>query len=290
MSNDPTEWGLPPARTGTDAAEDLIQRRAMVREYVRPEPEVGVTCTDRDWAGTPSMLVEVPGARGRIVYFHGGGFRLGHPRMWAGFASRLGLAAGMDVVVPDYALAPEEPYPNALRQAAAAYDAALAGGGPVVVGGDSAGGGLAASLAVACASAGRTMPVAALLISPWVDMRVTASTYDSRAATDTLFSREAALEASGGYLQGAAAHDPLVSPLLADLDGFPPTMILAGGDEVLLEDSLELARRLALAGTSVELHVAAGEQHVWPSTEPATPGALAATARMGEFIRRCAGA
>lgn len=290
MSNDPMEWGLPPARTGTEAAEDLVQRRAMAREYVRPEPEAGTTCADRDWAGTPSMVVEVPGADGTIVYFHGGGFRLGHPRMWAGFASRLALAAGMDVVVPDYGLAPEDPYPNALRQAAAAYEAALGGGGPVVVGGDSAGGGLAASLAVACRSAGVPMPVAALLISPWVDLRVTASTYDSRAGTDTLFSRDAALEASAGYLQGVPADDPLVSPLLADLAGFPPAMVLAGGDEVLLEDSLELARRLALAGTSVELHVAAGEQHVWPSTEPATPAALAATARMGEFLRRCASA
>jgi monoterpene epsilon-lactone hydrolase len=173
------------------------------------------------------------------------------------------------VIVPGYPLAPEYPFPTALvqlREAFAAIDTAQ----PLVIGGDSAGSNLALGLWQLGAAAD-----ALWLLSPWLDLRVTAGSYGRAAATDQLFSREMALDAREMYLQGHSPEDPLASPLLASLDGLPPTFVLAGGVEVLLDDSLALASQLASAGVDVECRVVPDMQHVAPTFGPDWPGAAA---------------
>ena len=112
-----------------------------------------------------------------FLYLHGGGYRLGEAAGWIPFAARLATATSARVVLVDYKLAPEHPFPAAIHDVVAAYDDVRAQGLPVVVGGDSAGGGLAAALAVACVESGVEVPAGLVLLSPWLDLTVRAATF-----------------------------------------------------------------------------------------------------------------
>ncbi len=174
------------------------------------------------------------------------------------------------MVLVDYALAPEHPFPAGLHDAIHVYDAVRAETSslPVLVGGDSAGGGLATSLVVAALAAGLPLPSGVILFSPWLDLTVSADSYASRARSDLLFSATSATAAAGLYLQGWDPRHPLASPVIADLQGFPPVLLFVGSEEVLLDDALALASALSRAGSTVALHSIAGMQHVWPTIWP----------------------
>jgi acetyl esterase/lipase len=236
--------------------------------------------------GVNSIVVGPADAPLTVVYFHGGGYRMGSAGGWVPFAKSLSVAAAARVVLPDYRLAPEDPFPAALHDAAAVYEAMLVevGSDGFVVAGDSAGGGLAAAVILAAMASGVAPPAAFFAISPWLDLTVRAETFQSRSESDRLFSAESARAAAELYLQGEHPDHPLVSPLFAELAIFPRSLLLAGTAEVLLDDSLSFAARLARAGVSVDLHVAAGMGHVWPVLFPDTPQAQQAMSVISSFL------
>lgn len=236
-------------------------------------------------AGVPCVVCEPAAPIGTMVYLHGGGYRLGSAEGSTPFATRLARATSTEVVVVDYRLAPEHPFPAGLHDAVAVYGELLdAGSADPAVAGDSAGGGLAAALVVAAASAGAPLPGALLLMSPWLDLTCTSPTFASRAASDELFSLAAARQASEMYLQGHDPRDPLASPLHARLDRWPRTMVMTSTDEVLLQDSLAFAAMLALAGVPVTARFERGVPHAWPAVVPDLAQSIAALASMGEFV------
>jgi len=253
-----------PSADALGGIEPRVETRGRVQAFVC-EPAVP-TCT--------------------FLYLHGGGYRLGEAAGWIPFAARLATATSARVVLVDYKLAPEHPFPAAIHDVVAAYDVVRAQGLPVVVGGDSAGGGLAAALAVACVDSGVEVPAGLVLLSPWLDLTVRAATFESRRTRDQLFSAEAATEAADSYLQGVAPDDPLASPLFADLRGFPPTLLFAGGAEVLLEDTLAFASRLGHADVTFECHVVSDMQHVWPTIFPDLVESQRAVSDIVEFVAR----
>ncbi|HZQ58133.1 MAG TPA: alpha/beta hydrolase fold domain-containing protein [Acidimicrobiales bacterium] len=279
----PAGWDLPPERGGRDATEALQARRAGVGATAAAAPP-GVASTHMAVGGVPCIVLTPPDWRCELVYLHGGGYRMGQPAGWAPLASRLMAAIGARATLVDYRLAPEHPFPAAVHDAAAVYAALRAAGDrPIVVAGDSAGGGLAASLAVAALRNGVSPPDALVLLSPWLDVALTGATHATHATRDLLFPPASSAEAAETYLQGHPARDPLASPLFADVEGFPPTMLFAGTEETLLADSLSFASRLALSGVTVTLHVAAGMQHVWPLLQPDTRESHAVFAAIAAF-------
>ena len=184
--------------------------------------------------------------------------------MWTPLASRIALRAQARVVLPDYSLAPEQPFPAAVHDAMNVYLALAQTSETIFAGGESAGGGLAAALAVATRRCDSPPLAGLVLVSPWLDLTLKAQSYLANATRDTVFSKETATRYADFYLQGHDSTDELVSPLHSDPTGFPPTLLMVGTEEVLLDDSLEFARRLAVARSSVELHVMVGMQHAWP--------------------------
>jgi acetyl esterase/lipase len=283
-------WSLPPLRKSSRVASDELKAVREMAAAPRGEPPAGVTVTTTSVGGVDAVVCE-PSAlpsRGTVLYFHGGGYRLGAPAGWTAFTGAIAQRSGARVVALDYRLAPEHPFPAAVHDAVAAYDALLddAAAGPLVVGGDSAGGGLAFALVLACRDAGVEAPAGVFGLSPWADMTITAGTFASRAGTDQFFPEASAHEAVDTYLQGFDPRAPLASPALGDLAVFPPALLLAGGDETLLDDTLLLAAGLARGGASVEVHAVAGMQHVWPMLFPDLAESTAALDAMGGFVRR----
>ncbi len=275
---------LPPLRAGRPASPDLLRRRsageALGSQAVRDE----VATVFEPRGGVPCVICTPPDARGAIVHFHGGGYRMGSARAWLPFGTRLAAASRLEVVIPDYRLAPEHPFPAGLHDACAVVEACAAAPG-LLISGDSAGGGLA--LASTLIRGERAAGV--VLLSPWLDLTLRAATFQTQAATDQLFSLKAAEEAAEGYLQGASADHPMASPLLADVTQAPPALIMVSTSEVLLGDSLDLASRLALAGRDVTLQAVPGEPHVWPVLAPDRPASRRALSAIAAFTDRVLG-
>ncbi len=279
---------LPPERAGHAAPADLAERRAGLAAAVAaglwrtdPAPEEvhigGVRCLRFSPSGT---------SRGTILHMHGGAFRIGCPEQIAPFALALAQACAVDVICPAYRLAPEHPFPAGLNDGWAVLHAlAEVAGHPLILSGDSAGGGLAASLAAMAHQAG--MPLAGLaLLSPWLDLTVTDPAYTTNAITDPLFSAQAAREAATLYLQGHAPDDPLASPLLGHVSGYPPTYLNVGTGEVLAGDALRLRDRLMQAGVPVTLHTVDGMEHVAVTRDRGLVGSEEAFAGLVGFVDR----
>ena len=149
----------------------------------------------------------------------------------AGLASQVGRRTGAKVISVDYRLAPEHPYPAAVDDALAAYQALLRGGtapSDIVFAGESAGGGLAVATLVNARDHGLPLPAAAYVMSPYADLTLAGATMETKRAADPLFTPEAFPPRVADYTAG---HDPalgLISPIFADLSGLPPLIIQAG--------------------------------------------------------------
>ncbi len=263
--------------------------RAAIAAAIEPPALAGVRELHYRPGGVDAVTFLPAAPRATILYFHGGSYRLGSPERSAAFAAELARQSRCAVVTPRYRLAPEHPFPAGLNDALAVYRTLLAAEGPVIVAGDSAGGGLASALGILALRSSAPAMRGLVLMSPWLDLTLSAESYASRAERDQLFSRESAAEAVDLYLQGHDPRDPLASPLLGDLAGLPPVLLFAGSEEVLLDDSLDFAARLARADVPVELHVVAGMQHVWPTREPDLPETATAFAAIGAFVASIAG-
>jgi acetyl esterase/lipase len=219
-----------------------------------------------------------------ILYLHGGGYRMGSTEAYAPHGARLARCALATVVLVEYRLAPEAPFPAAVRDAISVYHALRATHPtrPLAVAGDSAGAGLAASVVLAARLTGVPRPDRLAVLSPWLDLTCTSPHYQS--ATDPLFGHDTALKARDSYLQGHDPKDPLVSALYADLTGFPPTLIQVGTTESLLGDACGFADGLAAAGVSCQLEIVAGRGHTWPLVDPDHPDSTATIESFRRFV------
>lgn len=270
----------PPAlRTGVEATDEQHAFRAEI-----PIPEGAGDVSWEIVANVDCLVASMPQPRCRIVHMHGGGYFCGSAAHYAEFATRLAQAIEAEIWVPDYCLAPESPFPAAVREMIAVLDV-LADDNcplPVFLSGDSAGGGLALALASIMR---RPLPVAGILmLSPWVDMTVTSDSYSRCAQSDMLFSREAAENAAKWYLQGEDPRHPLASPLFADLSGLPPVTILVASDEVLADDARALANRMLMTGVPFQLVAVPGVAHVWPVLDPDSVASIHGVMTLRHFV------
>ncbi|ABS62493.1 Alpha/beta hydrolase fold-3 domain protein [Parvibaculum lavamentivorans DS-1] len=253
-----------------------------------PVPE-GVAIERADLGGLGAEWAIPAGAEeGPVVlYFHGGGYLVGSSVSHRHVTSRLAAASKGRVLSVDYALAPEHPFPAAVNDGLKAYRWLLdKGHAPerISIGGDSAGGGLTVATLLAAREAGLPMPASAVLISPWTDLTCATESYNSCADLDPMIQGAGIRETAAAYLNGADPRDPLASPNFADLTGLPPMLIHVGTDEVLLDDSRDLAKRAKAAGVEAELEVWEGMIHVWHAFYQMLPEGEQALDRLGAYL------
>jgi acetyl esterase/lipase len=214
----------------------------------------GTMVVEQAIAGVPAEVVSAraSGSQPTVVHFHGGGYCVGSARTARSWAAHLSARAGCRVVLPEYRLAPEHPYPAALEDARAVIRALSGGAKPgLVVSGDSAGGGIALAVTLAMRDEGQERPAGCILLSPWLDLGRDRQTVPDLVRRDVLLS-PAWLEACArAYAAPAAWADHLVSPLRAAHSGLPPLLIQAGTSELLAPDSELLAASASAAGTDV---------------------------------------
>ncbi len=215
----------------------------------------GTTVTQQVIAGLPAEVVAAPGADARrtVVHFHGGGYCVGSAQFPRSWAAHLSAQASCRVVLPEYRLAPEHPYPAALEDARAilATVSGEAGPGSVVLSGDSAGGGLALALTLSLRDEGRELPAGAILLSPWLDLGRDRRADPDLVRQDVVLSPDWLEACARAYAAPAAWADPSVSPLHAAHAGLPPLLIQAGSSDLLAPDAGLLAASASAAGVDV---------------------------------------
>lgn len=254
-------------------------------------PLLGHPSAERtDLNGVPADVVPGSGtAAVTVVHFHGGGYCVGSPEESRDWARHVSAQSGCRLILPDYRLAPEHPYPAAVDDARTALEAVLAEADPgtVIVSGDSAGGGLALMLAQGEVAAREKPRLAGcMLMSPWLDL-----TADWRADPE-LVRRDvvltpAWLEAcAAAYARDADRAQPEVSPLLGDLAGLPPLLIQCGSDDLVAPDAVRLADRARAAGVDVTSTRWPGLWHNFPLQPGLIADADAAVAQTVGFIAR----
>jgi acetyl esterase/lipase len=281
---------LPPLRPGRPAPADLAERRGQMQAAV----DAGAWKTTRPplettLGGLRTLRFQPEGQpRGYVLQLHGGGFRIGRPEFESLFAEALAERCGVEVVVPQYRLAPEGPFPAGLTDALTTLTALREeiGDAPLIVGGDSAGGGLAAGLGILAAAPSAPRVDGLVLLSPWLDLRVSAPCYAGNAASDPMFSKESADIAAELYLQGFDPAHPLASPLLAPIVAFPPTLISVGTGEVLYDDARLFHDKLTAAGGTSQLSAIDGMEHVAVVRGLTLPGSAETFEAVVDFVER----
>ena len=201
-----------------------------------------------------------------FLFFHGGGWVTKSIDNYERICARLASATDHIVVSVEYRLAPEHPYPAAVEDAMRAWDYLMYqgyGAENVTVAGDSAGGNLALVLCRRLKAAGRRMPRALLLMSPWTDMTMSGASYRERVESDPMLTPEYIEAVRRAYAGDRDLQDPDLSPLLGDLGSFPPTLIQVGDHEILYSDSASLAAALRAAHVPCRLEVSEGMWHVF---------------------------
>jgi len=288
MASDELQEVLELLRGSNLGALTIAERRRATASFAAAPP-AGTAVDQVDANGVPAEWVAPAGASPDrvLLYLHGGAYQIGSPATLRQLVALLSGAAGARALSVDYRLAPEHPFPAAVEDAVAAYRWLLASGvdpAQVAIGGDSSGGGLALGALVALRDAGEPMPAAAVLLSPWTDLALTAESIRTRADADVLIKPEGMREEAALYLAGADPRHPWASPLYADLRGLPPLLIHVGDAELILDDSTRLAARAREAGVDVSLEIWAEMPHVFPAFTGFLPEADQAIEQAGAWL------
>jgi len=226
-----------------------------------------------------------------LIYFHGGGFRVGSIASHAELMLHLSRAAHCRVLGVDYRCAPEYCHPAPVEDGLRVYRSLIEQGIPptrLALAGDSAGANLALNLLLRLRDGKQALPAGVLLMSAWTDLAARGESYQSRADADPIHQRPMIQAMAAGYLKAdSEPDDPLVSPLYAPLQGLPPLLLQVGDAETVLDDSRVFAQRVRAAGGRAELQIYPAMIHVFQQFMHDLPAAREALREAGDFLERC---
>lgn len=258
-----------------------IARRLPMSDDVTTE-KVVIGNVHAEWIRPSKMTTQ-----GTILYFHGGGYVIGGVSTHRALVAQVALYCNCDAIVFDYRLAPEHPYPAAQEDSLALYEyvSQTVPSQKLVFIGDSAGGGLALSTMLKLRELGKPLPAAAVLFSPFADLTGSGKSVKEKAADDPVIESSLISLWAGWYAGGHPKTDPMISPVFADFQGFPPMLIQVGTDEVLYDDSVRVSERAKAVGVDVKLDVWKGLFHVWQAYYAWLPAARRALRLAGSFVK-----
>jgi len=263
----------------------------------RREPTINaVRCIRSEIDSIPCEWVIAAGADPelRLLYLHGGGYVSGSGSFYLAMAARLSAAARCVVLLPDYRLAPEHPFPAALEDCIRAHEwlTASGPGGPApakatFIAGDSAGGGLTLATLLALRDRHAPLPTAGIALSAFADLTLSGESIRSEAAFDPVMSPRCLPQFVSLYLGDTDVHHPFASPVFGDYTGIPPLLFQVGEHEIIRDDSVRAAAKARAAAVEVTLEIWPGMFHVFQSHEPLLPEGRDAIEHIAAFMRAC---
>ena len=224
-----------------------------------------------------------------ILYLHGGGYITGSIEDHRMMCGLLANATETKVLIPEYRLAPEHPFPAALDDALKVYQWLLDQGyssANMIIAGDSAGGGLSVATVLALKEKSGSLPAAVVCLSPWADLALTGQSHATKAKAEAILNKDVLHEWALCYTDESNLTNPLVSPIHGDFHGFPPLLIQVGSEEILLDDSTLLVEKAKSAGVHVTLKIWDGMWHVWQALGDLIPENKKTFEEIGQFVQR----
>jgi acetyl esterase/lipase len=273
-------------RPGLDIVEVRRHTANMEARLVRRPPTIAMESVDAGGVPATWFGAAERAHTGTLLYLHGGAWCLHLPRIYARFAALLSNLTGMRVLLPEYRLAPEQPFPAGIDDCLAVYRWMLEQGcrqRPFALAGDSAGGSLSLVTMMRARDARLPLPDCAALLSPSTDLTMSAPSARYNAQLDPMFSPAAQDLLPDVYCPGQDRRNPLLSPLFGNWNGLPPLLFHAGSTEMLLDDSVRAHDRATQAGVPAEIEVYVGLPHVWHMFAW-LPEAHLATRQVADFI------
>jgi monoterpene epsilon-lactone hydrolase len=262
--------GLEALSSLTPVAPDIIVEKTKIEDI------------PAEWVIAPNAVED------RVfLYLHGGAYIMGSCNTHRYLASKLSQSTAARVLVPEYRLAPENPFPAAIEDAVKVYRWFISSGitpDKIIIGGDSAGGGLTLATLLSLKGEDEALPALAVLLSPWTDLEGTGESMKTRAEVDPWLSPDATRAIPTLYTRDLDLSHPLVSPIYADLSGLPSMLVHVGNDEILLSDSARLVDRAREAGVEVTFKVWDDMWHVFQTF--AIPEGQQAIDEIGEFVQK----
>lgn len=241
--------------------------------------------------GVPCTWADAPGASESrvIIHYHSGGYLIGSARGYRSFGGFLSAATNCRVLMPDYRLAPDHPFPAGIDDALSVYCALLETGiAPtrIALCGDSAGGGLSLVTLLRIKDAGLPSPAAGIAISPLADFTHSGASRQSNENVDPLVTMNQLLAMGDTYCESRNRSDPLLSPVFANWTGLPPVLLMAGEIEMLRDDARLCAQAAISAGVNVTYFEGKGMAHIWPLYADRLAQARDALSDINLFVRR----
>ncbi len=279
-----------PVHDLTNAGAEIHEVRVSMEEFhAELAPPEGTIVRPVNAGGVPSLAVsDAVGRPLTVLHLHGGAYVAGSAFGFRPLAGALAVATGVGVLVPEYRLAPEHPFPAAVDDAVQAYRWLLdTGVAPerITVSGDSAGGGLVLSLLMTLKEEGAPLPAQALLLCPWVDLTCDLQPQETEGPQPVLDPRQQRAFAAA-YLAGHDPGDPRVSPLTADLSGLPPLLVQTATADPLAVDSHRIVERACAFDVDARLEIYPASTHVFQYFWSFLPEAADALDHAGAFISR----
>jgi epsilon-lactone hydrolase len=223
-----------------------------------------------------------------ILYLHGGGYEYCSADTHRALAARIMTKSGVKVLLPEYRLSPEHPFPAAIEDGLSIYRWLLNQGynsSNIIIAGDSAGGGLSLAVTISLRDQGEPLPSGIVLLSPWADLTSGGDSYKDNKDHDPYMKGDLVNKTALSYANGEPLTNKLISPVFAEFHEFPPMFIQVGSSEILLSDSKTLAEKASDCGVKVTLQVWKGMWHVFQASRRIPEGHQAIN-EIGTFIKQ----
>ncbi len=269
----------------TESRESLEQLASLVK---LPD-DVQITKVNNK--GIEAVWIDTPQTNpdNVILYLHGGGYMEGSLTSHQDLAMRIGRASKARILLINYSLAPENPFPAALDDTISYYEwlteDQTISPSKIIIGGDSAGGGLTIATLLRLKDLEMELPTAAICLSPWTDLAMKGKTIETKADEDMFLKIWDLYFMASLYVQDHNPINPWISPLYGDLSGLPPLFIQVGSSEILLDDAVRIAKKAEMAGVEMEFKVWEDMIHVFQAFADWAPEAREAIEEIGDFAR-----
>lgn len=245
------------------------------------EKEIGAVVCDE--------LTPIVCAENRImIYIHGGSFVGGSRVSWRGFCASLSDASSTKIILPEFSLAPEHPFPAAINEIKRVISEVEKQGFEIILAADASGATIALALAGELIRAGKQFLKQIVLFSPWFDISEKSLIFSVKKASDEVVNAEAIQRSADVYTYKSNLQNPLVSPMYISseiLSKFPPVYIQCGEREILLPEICKFSERLNNLNVENEVDIWPNMIHLFQMADEYLPEAHLAIEKLGKKIK-----
>ena len=249
-----------------------------------------VECEEKEINGIKCDILtpEVFATNRAMIYVHGGSFIGGSRASWREFCASIANASSTRIILPEFRLAPQFPFPAALDDLKNVIKDLYSDSPEIIIGADGSGASLALALVLSLKDTARHKIKEVILFSPWLDFSETAPIYNDKKLKDEILTPDAMRRTGCMYTYSSNMTNPLVSPqymLPEMLEDFPDVYIQMGEKEIIINEVKRFLSILKAGHVNAELDVWPDMMHMFQMADEYLAEAHLAIEKLGKHIK-----